>query len=320
MALPSSLRSWILRAATSRAIRVEQGLWIAEFFPQLTDISVSTHINGKEVFGSAYGETEDLALTKAVAELLERAVVVEQNLATSSGLAAHTTAEAAAVNAAQELQERDLFLCHFLTRTPFTPTFQYPAAIEPFSKWLQHQKAEICFFELGKTGSVCLIDGRKCTTPFGFILSAAQKESPLQATLSTAISAGRRAHRILTSNRATPSLSLSEFLEIERPSFQHHGQLALNIDYANSIAELFTGAPSHRPELPHATFEVTSLKPQEPRLAECPLTVVCATSPDLQLLFTGALTSTKVNLARLSAFAGRALNFEHLNPLPHPFD
>ncbi len=319
MAHPQKLKSWILSAAASKSIRVEQGTWISEFFPTFADISATTNINGEEIAGSAFGENEDLALTKAIAEMLERAIIREHAFPNSNGTAAHITAEAAAIHATQELQERDLFLCHFLTRTPFAAISQPGRKTHMFTQWLQHHKVKLSLYELGSTGALCLIDGRSAAKPFGFIISTSLNETRDEATLSTVLSAGRRAHRILTQNQPLQSLTLNEFSKIDRPNFQHHGQLALNIDYANSIAYLFAnGSPAGAQ--PQVNPEIETLMSKKPLLADCPLVVTRATSPDVQNLFIGAPTPEKVNLQRLSSFAGRPLNHEALNPLPHPFD
>lgn len=86
--------------------------------------NIAGKINGKDILVTGEADTQDLAITKAVAEFIERCVLIESSenqpeIKTSNGWAAHTDAESAQENAIRELVERDAVLRHWYTRTPF---------------------------------------------------------------------------------------------------------------------------------------------------------------------------------------------------------
>lgn len=81
-------------------------------------------LEGKKILVTGEAESSELAMTKAVAEFIERCVLLNyarQNLEvkTSNGWAAHSDHCSAELNAMHELVERDAVLKHWYTKTPF---------------------------------------------------------------------------------------------------------------------------------------------------------------------------------------------------------
>jgi ribosomal protein S12 methylthiotransferase accessory factor YcaO len=98
---------------------------IDDALPGYHDYAVNLTVGRVRYDGRGQARTAALALSKATGEAVERWLVDRcrrrGELETSSGLAVHTTARRARDNARRELIERDLFLCHLLTGTPFNP-------------------------------------------------------------------------------------------------------------------------------------------------------------------------------------------------------
>lgn len=86
--------------------------------------NIAGKINGKDILVTGEADTKDLAITKSVAEFIERCVLIEfsvnqPEIKTSNGWAAHTIEIEAQENAIRELVERDAVLRHWYTRASF---------------------------------------------------------------------------------------------------------------------------------------------------------------------------------------------------------
>jgi len=88
-------------------------------------INIEAVLFGRRFLVCGEADSADLAMTKAVAELLERAALITwnrlrpENIKSSNGWAAHQTVEAAKQAAIFELLERDAVLGQWYTSTPF---------------------------------------------------------------------------------------------------------------------------------------------------------------------------------------------------------
>lgn len=86
--------------------------------------NIAAEILGRKLLVSGEGKTQEQAVTKAVAELIERSTLIEfadanPAVKTSNGWAAHSDLNIAKLNAIRELVERDSILKHWYLRTPF---------------------------------------------------------------------------------------------------------------------------------------------------------------------------------------------------------
>jgi hypothetical protein len=86
-------------------------------------INIEANLNGRDLLVCGEANTRDLAMTKAIAELLERSALFAHQdkvaFVSSNGWAAHSTMEDAKSAAIMELVERDAILAQWYTRTPF---------------------------------------------------------------------------------------------------------------------------------------------------------------------------------------------------------
>jgi hypothetical protein len=320
LANPNGIEDWLIRNADLFNIQIERAHWAHSLIPGLHDINLKIEYEGREFSGSGSSVDERVALHRAFSEAIERIVFQEHSFPTTNGMAAHINADLAAKAASQELFERDLFLCHFLTKTPFPRS---EISLQPFpglEAWANRTRIKFSCFKLGSLGSICLADGRNANDPFGFVISSAYKNKFLESNESAIISTARWAHRIYTKSFVHDSISLPEFEKIKNPSLLDHGRLARDIDYANRISHLFEtdiatiGADFFPP------MEFNFFRPFNTGFFDCPIHVARATSENAQNLFVGKLSLENINLARLESFAGRNIEWNDLNQLPHPIN
>ncbi len=114
--------------------------------------NIAGKINGKNILVTGEADTKDLAITKAVAEFIERCVLIESSvnkheIKTSNGWAAHTSEIEAQENAIRELVERDAILRHWYTRTSFD-VFNLNSLPEHIQQWAKTELSISEFPEL----------------------------------------------------------------------------------------------------------------------------------------------------------------------------
>jgi hypothetical protein len=114
--------------------------------------NIAGKIDGQNILVTGEANTKDLAITKAVAEFIERCVLIEfskkhHDVKTSNGWAAHTNSESAQENAIRELVERDAVLRHWYTRTPFH-VLNLNSLPEHIQQWVKTELSRSEFPEL----------------------------------------------------------------------------------------------------------------------------------------------------------------------------
>ncbi|MBX2994961.1 MAG: YcaO-like family protein [Bdellovibrionaceae bacterium] len=325
MASSQRALAWLLERSGSLELQIAQQDWLEEILEGWIDLQCTFQFEGRQLATWGASDNNDTALLKAFAEALERLAMLTSAHQNSNGFAAHIDPVEARRNAKLELIERDLFFCHFLTKTPLTP-FAVPSNwfwASDAADWAEERGLSLRFYHLGSTGLFCRIDGRHHENAFGLISGLAFKPTHEASALSAFVEAGRAAtvQRLLPF--PTKSLSISEFWELPSPNFGHHGRLALDVGYASSLDWFFAetpGASAPGRELEDSWIEVEDLTLPIESLRDCPYVFARAFSARAQNLFIGKARPEVVNLARLSEFAGRELSFDDLNPLPHPVD
>jgi len=85
----------------------------------IIDIEVELLIANEKYWGRGTSFDKNMALIKACSEAIERFFLHKNKFATSNGMATHINENLAREAATLELIERDLFLCRYLTQTPF---------------------------------------------------------------------------------------------------------------------------------------------------------------------------------------------------------
>jgi hypothetical protein len=114
--------------------------------------NIAGKINGKDLLVTGEADKKELAITKAVAEFIERCVLIESSanqpeIKTSNGWAAHTSEIEAQENAVRELVERDAVLRHWYTRTSFA-VINLNSLPEHIQQWAKTELSKSEFPEL----------------------------------------------------------------------------------------------------------------------------------------------------------------------------
>jgi hypothetical protein len=290
------------------------------------DLETSIRIGERTYFGRGTAFERELALKKACSEAIERFFLSKNRYTTSNGIAVHQSYELAAKAAQSELIERDLFMCHFLTSTPFSPVEIQNDFLLRVKRSLSLHGAHITFYSMGSLngieGILCAIDGLSASEPFGYILGSSAGNST-NLWQSAFLEAFRNfAH--LDKNR---SLSLESFLEKEKGEgvgFIDHGLLALDIGYASKLKEIyfnesFVAQRSEKSEQ-KVFIRLEEIEKKETIFEGSPLIVTRATSSELQNLFVGTTDISNVNRSRLEKFSELRNKKLSLSMLPHPFN
>jgi hypothetical protein len=317
--------AWLLEHSQEYQLKIQTMSWIEKAFPGWTDVCCTLNINGNEITSWGASETADIALLKAFSEATEREVLQQDGSPTSNGFAAHLSPDKARQNAMFELIERDLFFCHFLSNSEFIPI----ADDKKIGwKWLPKIESLICtldlrirYYILGNFGILCAIDGLESKNKIGFIIGSSYKEDLEVAAISATIESLRQAYFIRRDNNGK-GISLNQFCQINKPDFKDHGELALNIDYANQIAPLFS-----KKEASGFVYPYNELSPYEVNIFDlswtkdgCPFYFAKAISQNAQNIFLGSPQDSAINLKRLEEFAKKQIKLSDVNKLPHPFN
>jgi len=167
--------------------------------------NVSGLIDDKSVVATGEADTRELAITKAVAEFVERCALIEVSskrldIKSSNGWAAHTESQSAKDNAIRELVERDAVLRHWYSRIPFfvIEKCSLPKKIEEWKKSelcrSEFPNLEILVSYLGYGPSVTVL----LTNESGFGVSGHCSKEKLSEAIDGAIEeACRMAHHFL---------------------------------------------------------------------------------------------------------------------------
>jgi hypothetical protein len=288
------------------------------------DIEARIHVGEKNYWGRGTSFDKEIALKKACSEAIERFFLHKNKFLNSNGIAVHTS-ETLAIEAAKfELIERDLFLCRFLTKTPFFKIQLSSNSHKNWSRSLAGQSIGLNFYSMGLINSIrgvlCVIDGLEYPEPFGYILGTAA------GNLNTAIeSSFIEAFRNFAHYKKSQSMTLTEFTEKmskREIDFKEHGNLALDPQYAQTLKnDLFTCAdPLEVNESINLGLNFDKLSAEETPFQDAPMAVVRATSTKLQNLFVGNVTEANLNLNRLKSFCISYNRPYQLYNLPHPFN
>ena len=169
-------------------------------------INAEAELFGRKVVACGEADTPELAITKAIAELLERSALLTYSLdhpgnaSSSNGWAAHSDVESARTAASLELCERDAVLAQWYTATPFLeiPESELPQSIQ---QWRSSELTISEFPILRVLLSTCGL-GPSVTCLFmnerGFGVSSHSTKSTLAESIDSAIAETcRAAHHTL---------------------------------------------------------------------------------------------------------------------------
>lgn len=320
-----TLDLWLSENASRIDLQVQvfQNVLLEKF--NISDIESSIQIDGKKYWGRGTTTDVNLSLRKSCCEAIERFFLHREKIATSNGMAVHLSPSHAINSATNELIERDLFLCHFLTQTPFKKIKSDVLWINNILDQLRETNIEISFYSMGSINSVeailCTISGIKAKDSFGYIMGTAAGDKRDSSIESAFLEAFRNYAHLKREN----SISLDTFMEKasqKNINFIDHGNLALNIEYANkALTDILTN------DLAIVINEDFDLKmkdcffdKKDTAFFNTPLYISRITSKSLQNLFVGISNEEKLNKERLLNFCKSYQAPYKIVGFPHPFN
>lgn len=324
---------WIDQYNEKLGLKYSQFGWTQGLDVELHDVQCSFNFCGKLFLGRGTDESENVAIVKATAEVLERYFLDQLSVAeTSNGVAVHTVQRFAELNATFELLERDAFLCHFLTKTPFSSVelsgIQESKLFKSILKILEAHGAEVKFGQMNTDsrfkGIVCAIFGTHSASGFGMTLGTSVRATLHESVMSSLIESARSAINYLSLNKEeVTAICRRESRHFIRP--EDHLLLGLDPAYAGRFKMDFfdTGlSPSFDCQLNLDTISVSSFQPvlDEGSLSiNPPLYLSWASSSELMSLYFGDFLVSGRKLKRLESFLGRDISAYELNKNVHPF-
>lgn len=325
MALQEKFINWVAKNSRIFDIRLTQQTWIQEWIPGHFSYKASIVFDSKKFTGMGSDPNADLAGTKAIVEAIERVFKHVRGLYSTSGLSAHVDLSSAEDHARLELHERDAFFCHFLSKSPFEKIFkegdfeQVDSLISRLSEKsrscgvrLEYRKLKVPH---GLYGVICAAFGSECHNPFGTILGLSCTGNLYTSILKASIECLTNVTAQFE-NKLDKEISLSEFSKIDLPWVNDHFRLGLWSGSAESLSELFKNPPTGGNPI-KGSPETETLADRFQEMNDCPLYFVQAHSRDAQRAYFGHLSIERVNLSRLSQFAGREIKWEDLPSFPH---
>ncbi len=118
MASETRLTRWLVDNRHALGFSLREIDWSRHWRRQLFDFEAEILIHGKAIVGRGTDQNERLALEKACAEAIERAICVSLGIS-SKGMAVHISAQLAIENSKSEAIERSIFDWHLETNYPF---------------------------------------------------------------------------------------------------------------------------------------------------------------------------------------------------------
>lgn len=285
-------------------------------------LAVKPSFHGQQLRGFGSAHDRNLALQKAVGELIERAAFYTDSgngaSRSSSGYASHESEAQARENATAELIERDIVLCHWLHRhAPFWLAEEdLPADVRETLRDLNGRVRpmgyELTLGILGQAGEIAVPCGlvRSPAGKIGFTFSSSASREPARALLSVISDMRRNVTILWTRERDGEALfQKMDAAGITEPD--HHREYYLDPAHSAGLDWFFAGSS-----------EVLAYEMPEVRVQSLPIPIevgwkchaMRASSEALQAYFVGPTEMRWLNVARLG---GEEL-VAGLNLMPHP--
>ena len=321
MACHKKINRWVLDNSKTLNLKVHKLSWPESFGLALHDFEVSFQLGGNTFIGRGQSHQLDLAFTKASVEACERALCSEYRI-NSTGVAGHSDLKDAKKLARNELLERDLFLCYFLTNTKFQkirPRLNDKVNYEKISSELNKKGIRVDFYSLSGHKGLHTTFVSACLPNNGIIVGlsseANQIKSEEKAFLETLINSVAYLDQTLHSK-----IELKNLDSLETFQSMHHQRFNL---MDNSIKRL----TPHLDKVDNKDFIPSTLLTASKEyelvssneiLKKCPAKFSISHSDNVQKVFYGPTKQEHINFKRLSSFIGKGIEFVHLNNSIHP--
>lgn len=305
------LGHWMLDNMSSLRLTMNELKWPEISKIDIFDFSSTIMIDGKLYEGRGLSRSKEDAISKSVVEAIERFYCFDNDIQ-SNGVAAHPIREIAYENAKLELIERDNFLIHYLMKSKGKLS-KIDESLANYTDFLSFHKVKIKF------------EMRDCSLGDEFVYFFwASKDRRNFIGLGCShdpVAAQRKAiHEALTNltaflfNGYFPSFGLHDFSTIKYPTSKDQLYLSrhASFNWFKPLEEnILTTALTPEVQYKELTTSHEIFK-------DIPLTVVQASSSDLQNLYFGKTEEYNINFKRLNNILNKDIQFSDLNNLPHP--
>jgi hypothetical protein len=288
---------------------------LKDFLPKVEDIGINIKINNYSFHGRGTDTNEEVAYLKAFSECIERATTYFLDIPTTNGIASHFDLDSAKTNAQNELIERDSFLCNFLLSSKFNKIHT-----KTFYRQSSNININIDYYEISKcslgVGVLAMMNSSFDFLSFGLAFSKTLDKAEERSTFELL-----RDFVHFENNQNLKLISIEEFNNSKDYNLNIHGDVSKTKKYLHLFRDLITkdDSPIINLNYDDNSFSYQDISNHE-IFPNCPLYVVKATNPKLQNLYFGPTTHEKVNLVRLSDVAGKIIDLNDINLLPHPID
>jgi len=276
MAHQSPLIDWLLSQKNTVDYRVTQFNWVEDYLPGYYDCGIN-FFNG-EYKGRSVDKIQELALTKAISEGIERATCEYNKLNSSMGVAAHIDSILAEENAKLELLERISFDIHFTNKISFQKIIPIAYEAKKILEKISYQGVHLLFFQLLSPNGIKIIcavaTGIHFKRPFGGIIGLGCDYDVVKAERSALFECLRNLIHFIH-DEDVKSLSLIDFQKIDNPKFTDRFRLLLDLEYFSAVDFLFQSSVSFEQPFPDLKTEVRILE-VHPLFHTAPIKVVQA--------------------------------------------
>ena len=320
------LLAWMKNHAKTMNIKVREYTWIKEWLPDFADISVNLTPGMLAFSGRGTDRDPEVSIAKATVEAMERAICHWNGIHTN-GVAADVDPYRAMNSAQLELFERDRFFCHYLTKVPFRfcerETAQLHEKIRCKDKL---SKVDIKIYEMRPTHNAkfALCVGKPAENSgweMGGVIGLGASANFKDACEKAAIETLRNISYYFENGSLYDRISIDDFKQLKTYQPMDHRNLALHPPAFKNFGAFLQSSitePLKEEYLGDVKLEIKPLACDFDKFKNLYIKVYRATSPDLQNAFWGPTTDEKLNMNRLSAFAGRELSLSDVEMFPHP--
>ena len=317
------LLEWAISNKKTIELEIKEVQSTLKYFPSISDFAVSLNWQGNTGIGRGMDLNPELAITKAIAEAIERIVWKKSCYLTTNGIALHTDLTLAKKFAKAELLERDLFLCHYLTNTSMSElklTEHVSDVFKAHGIKMNCLKSRSTNFGTNYTVIATGLNAMPrfgCAVGLSFAFNVSEEKS---AILKAFLECSKILLNVVSKNEID-SLNLTALDNLTYVTENDHFRWALNQDSIEAINYLLNNQRAdnkklvncHEDEDQYVTL-YSHNAPEDP-----PVYVVKCSNLNLQELYFGFSNSKdKINLNRLQEFANRDINLTEALKFPHP--
>ena len=278
--------------------------------------------NGSRIIGRGTDQSNEIAVLKAIVECVER-ICVRRSFENSNGWAGHLNLRSAESNAKLELIERDLYLCHFLTKRPFMKIgidhIAVPRWLKETADFLfEKYNVEICIGRMFGSDTlnavaIAIFGGLY----FGVITSQSCSVSLAAAIEKAAIESLRNAVHEISGDSGSRPLSLGEFSKLKNMGPRNHYLLGLHSSSVPLVRGLYSESKISIDDAIPDCFRTIVFFDKTPSTS-IPFHIVKAECELMQKMFFGLPSVEKININRLIDFTNNSnLRYSDVNTHPH---